>query len=332
MPYKERLKTGEHRKRKKTQYKIVNWSSYNQSLRKRGMISLYFPEDDVKSLFINNTPYVQGDSGQSTTYQTPYIQLIYTFYRLFGWGMRQITGYLEDLWKTKGLDIPVPSFGHLCDLFSKVSIEIKQFCNKLVSKLKDGEAIDLIADSTGLKFGKASRWYETKYNKPCNNRPWKKMHLSMDLDTNICAMEITDYDISDIEMLPLIIPENTTVNRLIADGGYYSIQGVEELNAKGITPIIPPPKHAMVHAKETTTFHDKIVQYIKDKGTVYAFHKKYGYGDRALVEAQISRIKRCVGASLLTQKPESQKQEGKTIANLINQWNAFGRCISVKTG
>jgi len=332
MPYKERLKTGEHRKRKKTQYKIVNWSSYNQSLRKRGMISLYFPEDDVKSLFINNTPYVQGDSGQSTTYQTPYIQLIYTFYRLFGWGMRQITGYLEDLWKTKGLDIPVPSFGHLCDLFSKVSIEIKQFCNKLVSKLKDGEAIDLIADSTGLKFGKASRWYETKYNKPCNNRPWKKMHLSMDLDTNICAMEITDYDISDIEMLPLIIPENTTVNRLIADGGYYSIQGVEELNAKGITPIIPPPKHAMVHAKETTTFHDKIVQYIKDKGTVYAFHKKYGYDKRALVEAQISRIKRCVGASLLTQKPESQKQEGKTIANLINQWNAFGRCISVKTG
>lgn len=332
MPYKERLKTGEPRKRKKMQYKVTNWTSYNQSLRKRGMISLYFPSGDIESLFINREPYTFGDSGRMSTYLAPYVQLIYTLYRLFGWGMRQITGYLEDLWKTKALDIPVPSFGHLCDLFSKVSIEVKQFCNKLYSKLKNGEAIDLIVDSTGLKFGKASDWYETKYNKPCNNRPWKKMHISMDLDTNVHAIEITNYDISDIEMLPQLIPENIVIDKLLADGGYYSIQGVEELNAKGITPVIPPPKHSIVHNKTTTTFHDKTVQYIKDKGTVYAFHKKYGYGKRALIEAEISRIKRCVGPSLLTQKPESQKQEGKVIANLINQWNAFGRCNSVKTG
>jgi hypothetical protein len=39
------------------------------------------------------------------------------------------------------------------------------------------------------------------------------------------------------------------------------------------------------------------VQYIKDKGSIYAFHKKYDYGLRALVEAQISRIKRCNGAN-----------------------------------
>jgi hypothetical protein len=48
--------------------------------------------------------------------------------------------------------------------------------------------------------------------------------------------------------------------------------------------------------------HDQTVQYIVDKGSIYAFHKKYGYGLRALVEAQISRIKRCIGAKLLTQK------------------------------
>lgn len=78
--------------------------------------------------------------------------------------------------------------------------------------------------------------------------------------------------------------------------------------------------------------HDKIVQYIKDKGSVYAFHKKYNYGSRALVESQISRIKRCIGSSLQTQKIESQKREGVIIANIINQWNAFGRCESVRVG
>ncbi|WP_341791693.1 hypothetical protein [Rickettsia endosymbiont of Gonocerus acuteangulatus] len=75
--------------------KITNWSQYNDSLRKRGMVSLYFPEGDLESLFINTQPYVEGESGRTTTYQVPYIQLIYTLYRLFDFGQRQITGYFE---------------------------------------------------------------------------------------------------------------------------------------------------------------------------------------------------------------------------------------------
>jgi len=30
MPYKERIKTGEERKRSKAQYKVTNWSEYNR--------------------------------------------------------------------------------------------------------------------------------------------------------------------------------------------------------------------------------------------------------------------------------------------------------------
>jgi hypothetical protein len=52
-----------------------------------------------------------------------------------------------------------------------------------------------------------------------------------------------------------------------------------------------------VHGNDQTRWHDQIVKYIDEKG-IYAFHKKYGYGVRALVEAQISRIKRCIGATL----------------------------------
>ena len=33
-------------------------------------------------------------------------------------------------------------------------------------------------------------------------------------------------------------------------------------------PVIPPPSHATVQNKENSTWHDKIVEYIKDKGTV----------------------------------------------------------------
>jgi hypothetical protein len=46
--------------------------------------------------------------------------------------------------------------------------------------------------------------------------------------------------------------------------------------------------------------------------------------------SQISRIKRCIGATLLTQKIASQESEGVIIANLINLWNAFGKPVCVK--
>jgi hypothetical protein len=331
MPYKEKLKQLSKNPRKKVTYKVTNWSEYNQSLKKRGKLTLYFPPGDLKSQFINEETYIPGVSGQQVTYTPSYVELMYTFYRLFGWGLRQMTGYFEDLWENSSLDIEVPSFGHLSDQFSVLPVKVKHFCDKIAKRLSRGESIDLILDSTGLRFSNASHWYEKKYGKARKNTPWRKLHLSMDSDMEMYGVEVTECDDSDLEIMDDLVENvEALIAKIIADGAYYSIEGVEALYKKGITPAIPPPSHSVVHNLPTTTWHDKIVQYIKDKGSIYAFHKKYGYGKRALVESQISRIKRCVGDSFKTQKPESQKREGIIIANIINRWNAFGKCLCVK--
>src|SRR5258708_37112660 len=93
-------------------------------------------------------------------------------------------------------------------------------------------------------------------------------------------------------------------------------------------PVIPPKADAVDDAKQNR-WHDQLVRYLKEKGQ-YAFQNKYGYGLRARVEAQFSRIKRCIGDTLLTRRIASQTQEGRAIANLINQWNAFGQARCVK--
>ena len=295
-------------------------------------MSLYFPKGDLRSQFINDNSYNKGVAGRTAVYSSAYIEIIFIHYRLFGWGMRQITRYFEDLWEDKNLDIIVPSFGNLSDLFSSLSVEVKQFCNKLKRRLEAGEDVSLILDATGLRFSRASNWYETKYNKACKNRPWSKMHMSMDTDMNIHSIEITDSSVSDISMQADLIPSNIAIVKVIADGGYYSIEGVERLYLNGITPVMPPPRDAVIRGKPDSSWHDKIVSYIKTKGTVYAFHKKYGYGLRALIEAQFSRIKRCVGFRLLTERDSSKKTEGIIIGNIINLWNLFGQCQSVKIG
>ena len=79
MPYKARLKLGEPRRRKKPTYRVTNARAYNQSLRKRGMISLYVRDGDLKSQFINAKIRTAGVSGREPTYTGAYIELIYTF-------------------------------------------------------------------------------------------------------------------------------------------------------------------------------------------------------------------------------------------------------------
>ena len=127
------------------------------------------------------------------------------------------------------------------------------------------------------------------------------------------------------------MPESVVMDKIIADGGYYSAEKFQELFEKGITPVILPPANSVVHNPgEMSSWHDKTVNYIKEKRTVYAFHKTHGYGVRALVESQFSRIKRCIGSSLKTIRIESQEREAVIIGNIINLWNSFGKPITVK--
>jgi hypothetical protein len=134
------------------------------------MISLYVPGGDLKAQRINAKICTPGASGRKPTYTAAYIELIFKFYRLFGWGMRQITGYMEDDWATRELDIPVPSTSQLGERFASLEVSVTQRCEHLARQLARGEAISLIIDSTGLSFGRASECYEKKYSR----RPRKR--------------------------------------------------------------------------------------------------------------------------------------------------------------
>jgi hypothetical protein len=174
-------------------------------------------------------------------------------------------------------------------------------------------------DSSGFRFDKDSHWYENQYNKPCDKKPWRKLHLSMDAGMENYAVELTEQDVGDRAMLDQLMPDNVCLDKVIAGGSYYSAETSQDLVNRGIIPVIPPPSTAVVHHKEDlSSRHNKIVHYIQEKGTVYAFHKKYGYGVRSLVEAQFSRIKRCIGSSLRTIKVTSQKRESIIIASILN--------------
>ncbi|MFT4510870.1 hypothetical protein [Caballeronia sp. 15711] len=76
------MKEGQERNRKKPTYRVTNCHEYNQSRKKRGKISIYFPDGDLLSQFIDASPYTRGVSERTSSYRTPCVELMYTFYRL----------------------------------------------------------------------------------------------------------------------------------------------------------------------------------------------------------------------------------------------------------
>jgi IS5 family transposase len=82
------------------------------------------------------------------------------------------------------------------------------------------------------------------------------MHLSIDADMNVHGIRITTTEVSDSEGMDPVLHADVPLDRVIADGAYYSIERTEALSRAGVTPVIPPPSHAVMHGGEQTQWHD----------------------------------------------------------------------------
>jgi len=65
--------------------------------------------------------------------------------------------------KSHGGQIPAGSFAAKAQSIAAKAATPKQRCRRLAKRLTNGEAVDLLIDSSGLSFGRASQWYEVKY-------------------------------------------------------------------------------------------------------------------------------------------------------------------------
>ncbi|MGF6605099.1 hypothetical protein P3T23_009860 [Paraburkholderia sp. GAS448] len=83
-----------------------------------------------------------------------------------------------------------------------------------------------------------------KYGQKATRTPWRKMQLSIDPQMNIHAISITTAEVSDSEGMDTVLPANLPVDKVIADGEYYSIERTEALSREG-TPVILLPAHAI---------------------------------------------------------------------------------------
>ncbi len=176
-----------------TNYKTNNWSDYNQALKRRGSLSIWF---DAEMAWMAQP---SGKRGRQQTYSDAAIQTCLTLKVLFSLPLRQTTGFVESLLELVGLDWAVPDFSTLCRRQKTLSVAIPY--------RGSGGPLHLLVDSTGIKAEGEGEWNARKHG-GSKRRLWRKIHIGIDEQTlEIRAIEVTSSSIGDSPMLPGLLSQ-----------------------------------------------------------------------------------------------------------------------------
>lgn len=304
-----------------TKYKTTNWSAYNEALRRRGSLTVWFDPD----MFWK--PPATGQRGRPPVFSDAAIQTCLTMKVLFGMPLRQTTGFVRSLLQLVGLDWPVPDFSTLCRRQRKLNVSIPY---------RGGAGpLNLLVDSTGIKAEGEGEWNARKHG-GAKRRIWRKVHIGIDEETlEVRAVEITGSSIGDAPMLPELldqIPREQGIGSVTADGAYDTRKCHEAIAARNAAAIIPPRKNAKPWKPTSpgAVARNEALRTSKYLGRAIWRHWS-GYHSRSRVEAKMNCIK-LLGQSLMARDFERQVAELQVRISVLNGYTALGIPVTVAVG
>ena len=312
MPYK--FNSTRRDKFETAKYRVTNWSDYNEALRRRGDLTIWFDADAVTKW----TAPRRASRGGQAKYSDFAIEICLALRLVFHQPRRQVQGLVRSLMRMLGLSLPAPDFSTL----SRRSKSLNVAPNPSKSK----GPITLIIDSTGLKIHRGSDWHEAKHARKKAHKNWRKLHLAMDQDSGeIVASLLTTDAIGDETALPdLVAGLELSVARVLADGAYDGTGVFTCLTEKfgpEIEVVIPPPISAVLGLYDQRDAH---IDGIAKQGRM-TWQAETGYNARALVEAQIGRWKTIIGDRLKSRSFDRQATEIRIATKALNRMTELGR-------
>ena len=134
--------------KKKVEYRVRNWSEYNQALIDRGSLTLWLSEDVIESWL--NTEKT-GKRGRSATYADVAVECMLLIRNVFALPLRQTQGFLLSIMALVGLSLPVPCYSTLSRRQSGLSV-------KLPRQQKATAGIHVVVDATGIQVFGHGEW------------------------------------------------------------------------------------------------------------------------------------------------------------------------------
>jgi hypothetical protein len=316
MPYK--FNESRRHKIKKALYKVTNWAEYNDALRNRGDITIWFTQDAVD----NWRPSKTGSRGRPMEYSDHAIETAMLIRQVFKLPLRQTQGFMISIAKVMGAAIAIPDFSSI----SRRTVELPVIL--LTKALKPGSVV--IVDSTRLKVYGKDEWHQEKHAVPAR-RTWRKLHLAIDEHHQVLACELTTPEVGDpTAVVDLLAEINTPFDTFIGDGAYDGEPvSLAVLAHQPDAEVVVPPHKTAVPSLAGDTQRDQHIQVIAEKGRI-TWQRETGYNLRSHVELAMQRYKRIFGSAMKARALPQQKTEAWISASALNRMTNLGMPISVK--
>ena len=304
-----------------TKYKTTNWSAYNEALRQRGSLTIWFDPD------MEWIPPPTGRRGRQQSFSDAAIQTCLTMKVLFGMPLRQTTGFVQSLLQLVGLDWNVPDFSTLCRRQRALNVSIPY---------RGGAGpLNLLIDSTGIKAEGEGEWNARKHGGP-KRRIWRKIHIGIDEETlEVRAVEVTGSNVGDAPVLPDLldqIPSDEEIGSVTADGAYDTRKCHEAIAARCAAAIIPPRKNAKPWKPTSLGAIARNEALRASKYLGRAIWRRWsGYHRRSRVESKMNCIK-LLGQSLMARDFDRQVAELQVRIAVLNGYTALGVPVTVAVG
>jgi hypothetical protein len=304
-----------------TKYKTKNWSSYNDSLKRRGSLSIWF---DAEMIW---TSPPSGKRGRQRQFSDAAIQTCLTLKVLFGMPLRQTTGFVQSLLRLAGLDWVAPDFSTLCRRQKTLNVSLPYRGSK--------GPLNLLVDSTGIKAEGEGEWNARKHG-GSKRRIWRKIHIGIDEETlEIRAVEVTGSNIGDAPMLPELlhqIPSDQDIGSVTADGAYDTRKCHDAIAARNAHAVIPPRKNAKPWkpTSDGAIARNDAVNTQRYLGRTL-WRRWSGYHRRSRIETKMHCMK-LLGQSLMARDFDRQVAEIQVRIAVLNRYTALGIPVTEPVG
>ena len=302
-----------HAKQKK--YHVRNWAEYNEGLRRRGDLTIWFDEEAIANWKADKT----GKPGGQRVYSDMAIETGLVVRMVYKLAYRQTEGFLHSIASLLGLGIEIPDYSTLCRRSRLLRKKLR------IPKAASTQPIHLMIDSTGLRIHVGTA------RKPPKQRAWRKLHIAVDRETgNIVASELTASRARDATRVPALLTQiQAPLVSVAADSAYDKEAVYEAIEAhspgRRTRVVIPPQRNATLSQNSNTAMQerDRHIRAIERHGR-REWYKLSGYTKRSMVENAVYRYKAIIGPEMRARTLARQRVEHRIGCEILNKMAALG--------
>ena len=302
-----------HAKQKK--YHVRNWAEYNEGLRRRGDLTVWFDEEAIANWKADKT----GKPGGQRVYSDMAIETGLVVRMVYKLAYRQTEGFLHSIASLLGLGIEIPDYSTLCRRSRLLRKKLR------IPKAASTQPIHLMIDSTGLRI------HVGNARKPPKQRAWRKLHIAVDRETgNIVASELTASRARDATRVPALLTQiQAPLVSVAADSAYDKEAVYEAIEAhspgRRTRVVIPPQRNATLSQNSNTAMQerDRHIRAIERHGR-REWYKLSGYTKRSMVENAVYRYKAIIGPEMRARTLARQRVEHRIGCEILNKMAALG--------